>query len=238
VDGEKWEESRALLRPQFHKQRLTDLVTFERNISRMISLLPRDGRTIDISDYWHRFTMDASTEHLFGENIGSLENPKVVQEISDLYLVAFAKAFAEIQRIVFLRFRLARLWWAYNPSIYKPAIATLNQFVEPFVERAVQCHLEQKNSGNEWQNFTEALAEFTTDKKVLRDQLVNTLLAARDTTAAALSWLFYEFAYAPEKYAKLRNQVLSTLGKDRAPTYEELKNMKYMQWCINEGIPF
>lgn len=88
-------------------------------------------------------------------------------------------------------------------------------------------------------NFTEVLAEFTAERKVLRDQLVNTLLAARDTTAAALSWLFYELAYHPEKYAKLRSEVLDVLGSTRTPTYEELKNMKYMQACINEGIsPF
>lgn len=72
-----WQESRALLRPQFHKQRIADLVTFEHQISQMISLLPKDGRTFELSDYWYRFTLDASTEYLFGQSIGSLLNPKV-----------------------------------------------------------------------------------------------------------------------------------------------------------------
>lgn len=84
-------------------------------------------------------------------------------------------------------------------------------------------------------NFTEALSEFTDDKKVLRDQLVNTLLAARDTTAATLSWLFYEFAYHPDVYAKLRVEVMNNIGLNGKPTYDQLKNMKYLQWCINEG---
>ena len=66
---------------------------------------------------------------------------------------------------------------------------------------------------------------------------MSTLLAGRDTTACTLSWLTYELAYHPEVYAKLREEVLAHLGTDGRPTYEDLKSMKYMQWCLNEGTP-
>jgi cytochrome P450 len=77
VDANKWSESRALLRPQFHKQRISDLHVFEEHISKMISLLPKNGQTIDIVDWWYRFTLDASTDYLFGQSVESLVNPKV-----------------------------------------------------------------------------------------------------------------------------------------------------------------
>lgn len=51
---------------------------FERHVSEMISVLPKDGQTFDISDYWHRFTLDTSTEYLFGKSVGSLLNAKVL----------------------------------------------------------------------------------------------------------------------------------------------------------------
>ena len=66
---------------------------------------------------------------------------------------------------------------------------------------------------------------------------MSTLLAGRDTTACTLSWLTYELAYHPDVYAKLREEVLAHLGTDGRPTYEDLKSMKYMQWCLNEGTP-
>ena len=56
-----------------------------------------------------------------------------------------------------------------------------------------------------------------------------------DTTACALSWLFYELSYHPKVYQKLRDEVIRTLGMDGKPTYEDLKNMKYLQYCLNEG---
>ena len=77
VDGHIWSNSRALLRPQFHRERVSDLHVFEDHISKMIQLLPKDGKTIDLMVWWFRFTLDASTEYLFGESVESLVNPKV-----------------------------------------------------------------------------------------------------------------------------------------------------------------
>ena len=64
---------------------------------------------------------------------------------------------------------------------------------------------------------------------------MNTLLAGRDTTAATLTWLFYELSFHPEFYRLLREEVLRVLGKEGRPSYEDLKNMKFLQYCINES---
>ena len=119
-------------------------------------------------------------------------------------------------------------------------MSVLNNFIAPYVERAVsetQADITEKEAHGEKVNFTDSLSQFTKDRIVLRDQLVSTLLAGRDTTACTLSWLTYELAYHPEVYARLREEVLRHLGTDGRPTYEDLKSMKYMQWCLNEGIP-
>ena len=130
------------------------------------------------------------------------------------------------------RFRLGALWWTYyNPS-WKPSLDILNKFIQRFVERALRLGPLEKTSCN----FVEDLAEFTQDPKDLRDQLVNILLAGRDTTAATLSFLFYELAYHPEIYARLRAEVLRTLQTDGQLTYGNLKSMKYLQHCINETL--
>lgn len=127
-----------------------------------------------------------------------------------------------------MRARIGPLWRFYLPSALKDSIKVLDDFIEPFIERAI---IGENNSGN----FTDLLSQFTKDKKVIRDQIINTLLAARDSTASSLSWLFYELSYHPEIYVKLREEVLQSIGM-RNPTYNELKNMKYLQNCLNEGM--
>jgi len=115
-------------------------------------------------------------------------------------------------------------------------VKVLNNFVEPFIERAIMqsSELETKQQAGQLFNFTDSLSQFTKDRTVLRDQLVNTLLAGRDSTAAALSWLFLELSYHPDLYQKLREEVLSTVGNNK-PTYDDLKNMKFLQDCLNES---
>jgi hypothetical protein len=142
----------------------------------------------------------------------------------------FAAAFAEIQANQMTRFRLGGLWWMYyNPS-FSPALDILNSFVQPFADRALSPYAPNKKSGN----FTEELAEFTQDPKQLRDQLVSILLARRDTTASLLSSLFYELAYQPALYARLRQEVMQTLKADGELSYANVKGMKYLQNCLNE----
>lgn len=43
----------------------------------MISLVTADGETFDLMNLFFRFTLDASTDYLFGESVNSLDNPEV-----------------------------------------------------------------------------------------------------------------------------------------------------------------
>ena len=108
----------------------------------------------------------------------------------------------------------------------------MNEFVEPFIDEALSLPPEElatKSKSDEGYTFLHALAGFTRDRKVLRDQLVAVLLAGRDTTASTLSWTFYEISRHPEMVERLRKEVIEHVGLERAPTYNDLKNMKYLQ---------
>jgi cytochrome P450 len=81
--------------------------------------------------------------------------------------------------------------------------------------------------------FLYELAKETKDKRRLRDELLNVLLAGRDTTASLLSNMWFMLAKHPEIFAKLRQEVEETL-QGATPTYEQLRNLKYLKWCMNE----
>jgi len=80
------------------------------------------------------------------------------------------------------------------------------------------------------------LAGYTKDKTVLRDQLYAILLAGRDTTACTLSWTFYELSKQPKIVEKLRQEIMNCVGPTRAPTYADLKSMRYLQHIMNETL--
>jgi cytochrome P450 len=115
---------------------------------------------------------------------------------------------------------------------FNAGLKIINEFVDPYIEATLNLSPEElatKNKSDEGYTFLHALAGFTRDRKVLRDQLVAILLAGRDTTASTLSWTFYEFARHPEVIKRLREEIIDTVGLERAPTYGDLKSMKYLQ---------
>ncbi|KAG0136756.1 cytochrome P450 [Tuber indicum] len=236
TDGQLWHASRQLIRPQFIRGRVSDLDTFERHVSHMLEYIPRDGAIVDISDLFYRFTLDSATDFLLGHSVDSLGSPQV----------EFARAFADIQKHMSDKSKAGPLRWIFPEGKYRKDLKVLNSFVEPYVEQALRIGPEELKSKNEKSyNFLHALAEFTRDKHMLRDQLVAVLLAARviiclfapnDTIAATLSWSLYEIARQPEIVRKLRMEILERLGPNGKPTYTDLKEMKYLQHVINETL--
>jgi hypothetical protein len=115
-------------------------------------------------------------------------------------------------------------------SSYHASLRVIDEFVGPFIDQALSSLSDVKETHfAEKYTFLHALAEFTRDRKVLRDQIIAVLLAGRDTTAAALSWTFYELARHPKVVDKLRKEIIQVVGLEEPPTYEDLKSMKYLQ---------
>jgi len=55
TDGKLWQDARTILRPQFAKDRIADLDTFERHVSILLKLmLEQDGQQIDLMDFFSR----------------------------------------------------------------------------------------------------------------------------------------------------------------------------------------
>lgn len=122
---------------------------------------------------------------------------------------------------------------------FRRHLKTLNEFVNPYIERALllpPSELEAKSKSSTDYTFLHALAAFTRDRTVLRDQLVAVLLAGRDTTAATLSWTLYELSRHPGIVRRLRQEIIDVVGLDTPPTYAHLKSMRYLQHVMNETL--
>ena len=77
------------------------------------------------------------------------------------------------------------------------------------------------------------LANQCRDPIRLRNELLNVLVAARDTTASLLGSIFYFLARHPDTWNKLRAEVAELNG--RHPDYQTLKDMKYLKAVLNES---
>jgi cytochrome P450 len=117
-------------------------------------------------------------------------------------------------------------------------LRTVEDFVEPFITQVLAltpAELDQKLSKSD--TFIHALARFTRDPKVIRDQIMSILLAGRDTTASTLSWALLELAQKPQVVERLQSEIHEQLGPgQRIPTYQDLKDMRYLNHVIYETL--
>ncbi|KAH8880686.1 cytochrome P450 [Thozetella sp. PMI_491] len=246
TDGQLWHGSRQLIRPQFIKDRVSDLHCFEKHMQtlfkaianggaldgedQVVDLEKGNGKVLDVSELLFRYTLDVATDFLLGKDVKSMSTPRQ----------PFADAFNEVQRMQNIFVRAGPSLSRFVPrKSFREGLKEINTFVEQYIEQTLRLtpeELETKGKSDTGYTFLHALAGFTRDRKVLRDQLIAVLLAGRDTTASTLSWTLYELARHPEVLEKLRAEIMTVVGPTRTPTYDDLKSMKYLQNVMNETL--
>jgi cytochrome P450 len=231
-DGEKWQNSRHLLRPNFARDQIADLEAFDRHFKLMLKQIPRDGSTVDLQTLFFKLTIDSATEFLFNHSTNSL---RMSEDETDNEDAIFARAFQFAQDDIITRLRWNALNFLRSNKEGEDALKICHTYVDKFVDEAIREHQADKAAGKSDDDryiFIKELVKQTNDKTRIRSELMNILLAGRDTTASLLSNMFFQIALRPDIWAKLREEVAPLEG--RLPTYEELRNMKYLKYCLNE----
>jgi cytochrome P450 len=107
-----------------------------------------------------------------------------------------------------------------------------HQLAEECIDKALQAQADGASGKKKRYIFLEELLAQTNDRRRIRDELLNILLAGRDTTASLLSNLFFMLARHPHIWQKLRTEVANLDGQ--TPTYDQLRSFKYLKYCLNE----
>ncbi|KAE8149953.1 cytochrome P450 [Aspergillus avenaceus] len=238
TDGEHWAHSRAMIRPNFVKDQVAHLDIFEELMSDLLALIPTDGSAVDLQELFFGYTIDSATEFLFGHSVQSLKKriSGVQTDEKD-----FATAFNYAQEAIAWHTRVGPLRVFFRDPKAQESIKVCHDLVEQFVEKALKyrANYDEEKAGADGDKkqkylFLQGLAEQTGDRRRIRDELMNVLLAGRDTTASLLSNMFFMLAKNPRIWSKLREEVASLEG--RAPTYEQLRNLTYLKYCMNESL--
>jgi cytochrome P450 len=236
LDGKGWEYSRALLRPQFSREQVADTEVLDVHVGRVLDLMKEvEGREADLQPWFFGLTLDSATEFLFGESADSLLKEETGHN-------DFAYLFNEGQQWIMWKLRWKKLAQIWAPQ----AMVDVNNAVHEFVDRYVHMALNREKyplpaASSKKYIFLDAVAQTNRDPKALRDQMLNILLAGRDTTAGLIGWTVYLLARHPHIYKKLRDELESAFGTRergvwRRPTFEGLKDVVYLRYVLNEGL--
>jgi len=209
----------------------------------------------DVQDLFSRFTLDTSGEFLFNtkeinsldlplpppRNLSTTESPQQDTQTKALY-EKFAEGLEEAQKNSMKRRASGFKWFFtefFKDSQVEP-VAAIRAWLDPLVAAALDRESKRKEVGGplpiddaENGTFIDHLAATSNDPKLLRDQLLNIVMAARDTTACLLTFTSYLLALHPDIMDKLRNEVLEACGETEVPSYETMRSLRYCE-CTDD----
>lgn len=246
LDSHGWKTSRAMLRPQFSRDQIAHVRTLEPHVLTIASHIKNaNGGVFDIQDLFFRFTVDTATEILFGESVYSLRDGSVPQQPPQKKIPAreeFGEAFNVTQRYLAMRSYSQQFYRVIDTPEFRRCCKTVHTFARYYVDKALELSPEElQRKSEKGYTFLYELVKQTRDPKILQDQLLNIMVAGRDTTAGLLSFTFFELAQNPEVFERLREEVFATFGEGSPEdieniTFESLKKCEYLKWVLNETL--
>ena len=176
-DGPAWSHGRALLRPIFAKERMSDLAQLEEHVQAFLRNIPANGQTFDLQELFFRFTFDTATGIFFGQSSYTLS-----KETNEELVHAFTKAVDD----AIGRSRFGRFYPLIRPKNAHVATETCRKSVNAYVQEAL-AHVAQqekqpeldtdRNDGSgekkkQRYNFLHEFARETNDEKILTDNAI------------------------------------------------------------------
>ncbi|KAK1782742.1 cytochrome P450 [Copromyces sp. CBS 386.78] len=224
TNGAQWREARGMIRPSFVRDQVADLHCFSKHVGNFLNAIPKNGSTFDMQELLLSMTMDSSTDFLLGYSTNSLLEPSPEAK-------QFLEDFEYTSREAAKKARLGTLLLLLPDGEFQAAVTRVREYVRTYIRKS---QAEKTDKKERDYIFLHEILQSGADEEHAIDQVLSVIIAGRDTTAAAMTACFYYLARNPEAVQKLRKEILDV--EDEMPTWEQLKNMKYLNMVIKEGL--
>ncbi|WJX92296.1 hypothetical protein P8452_73955 [Trifolium repens] len=241
-DGDLWKLQRKTASYEFNTKSLRNFIVENVTVETQTRLIPilskatENNQILDLQNLLERFAFDNVCKLAFNVDPGCLGGDFTAG-------AAFMHAFEEAAMISSGRFMcLLPLLWKMKKYLnvgperrLKQSIATVHEFADEII----RSRMEAKEAGGQdllsrFIETEEASPEF------LRDIVISFILAGRDTTSSALSWLFWILSSKRDIKDKIIEEIemvrLKSGDKTASFGYEELKEMHYLHAAISETM--
>ncbi|KAF9186133.1 hypothetical protein BGZ51_005631 [Haplosporangium sp. Z 767] len=241
ADGQHWKWQRKLASHIFNVKAFraytSQVFCQEGNlVIDYLSTMADRGDVVDLQEVFYKYTLDSFGEIAFGQSFGCLKKPG--EE------VPFATAFDRMnhtlsQRLMTPAFWAFKEWRDGSLGQVERDTKTVNEFAFNVIRKRRE-HGPPEGHKDLMQLFMETHDEDgkPLSDEMLKDSLNNFILAGRDTTAQALSWMFYLMhrSGGDQAIVKKLTEETDRVLQGGLPTYESTKQQKYAESCFYEAL--
>lgn len=232
-EGEFWRRQRRLMQPAFHHDRVArmagDMVSITSELrDEWAARCARDGGgcDVEVNDAMTALTLNIASKTLFGADV-SEHTARLGEAVATLS----EEAVRELQEPLtlprwFPAARVRRKWGAIE-----------------LIDRTTRDIIAERRASGEDRGDLLSMLLHAVDEEgdgrgmsdeQARDEVVTLFLAGHDTSAAALTWVFYHLAREPEARARVERE-LDALG-GAAPTLADLRRLPFLEMVVKETL--
>lgn len=227
-EGDYHHRQRRMIQPSFHRQRIAAYADSMVQCAAKMRQTWKDGQEVEMSDQMMRLTLE-----VVGKTLLNVDMENQITEIS-LALTDFINVLK------------SRLFWPYTPwieSLPLPSNLKMEKAarkLKGIVEKVIQEHRKAGVDGMDLLSTlllsrdSEEDGGGMTDEQA-RDEAINLLLAGYETTANAMTWMWYLISQNPEAEEKLHREVDGAL-QGRLPTMQDIPQLAYLEQVFAEGM--
>ncbi|XP_071689909.1 cytochrome P450 94B3-like [Rutidosis leptorrhynchoides] len=240
VDGDLWSTQRKLASHEFSTKSLREfeVSVLEEEVSkRLIPLLEKsvqNNDVLDMQDVFRRLAFDTICKISLGWDPCFLDYTKPVPLLASAFdLAAGASAMRGVALANWV-WKAKRLLTIGSERKLKEAVGIVHREVDDIIRER-----RQQMAGNE--SRRDLLSMFISaghDDELVRDMVISFLMAGRDTTSAAMTWLLWLLTWHPTIEKNVIKDVTYMTNDENKSSlnFDDLKKMDYLKACLFESM--
>ncbi|EFA04629.1 cytochrome P450-like protein [Tribolium castaneum] len=240
ANGTHWKQHRKILTPAFHLEILREyLETFD-SVGRIFieKLKSLDNvQSVDLDALVPLCTLDVICETAMGTKINAQkgENSEYVSSVKEMCRIIVARFLSP------LKILKCTYWMTHDFYTERKVVNILHSFTSKVIDGRKTNRNETEKSGKK-KAFLDLLLKFSDIEKLsdrdIREEVDTFMFAGHDTTATGVCFALYLLANNPEVQEKVLSEQKELFGDEKNPcvTYQELQNMKYLEYVIKETL--
>ncbi|XP_065873209.1 cytochrome P450 94B3-like [Euphorbia lathyris] len=246
VDGELWSTQRKLASHEFSTNSLREFVvkTLQEEVeNRLIPLLDEAAerkQVIDLQDVLRRFAFDLVSRVSLGTDPFCLDFSTPISPLVQAFDTASMISAMRGAAPVYAVWKMKRMFNLGEEKKLKEAIQLVHTSVMEIVQKR---KTELENAVNVYDyeykgdDLLSRLLLAGHDEKVIRDMVISFIMAGRDTTSAAMTWLFWLLSKNKNAEEMILDEMNSLINNgERALDFEVLKEMNFLKASLCESM--
>ena len=227
IDGEKHRQQRRAVQPAFHKKQIEGYAAIMGHYTQEVLKTWQPGQRVNLSRAMQELTLRIVSKCLFSIDLSSQLAP-----LSAAFdgIIGSSTSVAED----LLNIRIDNPVTGYGKRM--AAMRQLDMLIYTLIaqrrddEREHQDMLAMLMSAESGESPGKTLTE-----KQIHDHILTFLAAGHETTAMSLVWTFYLLSQHPQIRATLQRDLRTVLA-GREPTLDDLAQLPYLDWVLNESL--